>query len=158
MFSSSCHVERMHGHPFSRGVFLLVGCLLAGLLGCQKSAPPPPPAKPLTVQFVLPETRMITEQEEFTGRTAATERVELRARVSGYLQVLDFPEGRLVQKGQVLFRIDDRPFRAEEKRTQAAVAQFERGPNGCEVRNSGLVHCWKNAPCHRKNMKLCSTN
>ena len=125
MFSSSCHVERMPGHPFSRGVCLLVGCLLAGLLGCQKSAPPPPPAKPLTVQFVLPETRMITEQEEFTGRTAATERVELRARVSGYLQVVDFPEGRLVQKGQVLFRIDDRPFRAEEKRTQAAVAQFE---------------------------------
>ncbi|MFM7831510.1 MAG: efflux RND transporter periplasmic adaptor subunit, partial [Planctomycetaceae bacterium] len=77
------------------------------------------------MQFVLPETQLITEQEEFTGRTAATEKVELRARVSGYLQQVDFIEGRLVQQGQVLFRIDERPFRAEEKRTQAAAAQFE---------------------------------
>ena len=98
---------------------------LVALAGCQKSAPAPPPVKPLTVQFVLPETQMITEQEEFTGRTAATEKVELRARVSGYLQQVDFAEGRVVQQGQVLFRIDERPFRAEEKRTQAAAAQFE---------------------------------
>lgn len=119
--------DTWHGsqHRFRTVGLLLVFCLTVGLAGCQKSAPNAPPPKPLTVQFVLPEMQRITEQEEFTGRTAATERVELRARVSGYLQQVDFAEGRLVQKGQVLFRIDERSFRAEEKRTQAAAAQFE---------------------------------
>ncbi|MFN5899923.1 MAG: hypothetical protein ACK48Y_20525, partial [Planctomyces sp.] len=53
--------------PCFRSVGLvLLCCLTSGLSGCQKSAPPAPPPKPLTVQFVLPETQLITEQEEFT--------------------------------------------------------------------------------------------
>jgi len=128
------------GRP-AAGLWLWLTVVFA-LSGCQKSAPAPPPLKPLTVQFVLPETQLITEQEEFTGRTAATEKVELRARVSGYLQQVDFAEGRLVQQGQVLFRIDERPFRAEEKRTQAAAAQFEaraRRLRGQEQRARSLL-------------------
>ena len=93
--------------------------------GCRdertKSEPPPP----MTVMFVTPTTDNVTEFEEFTGRTAATQVIELRARVSGYLASIGFEDGANVTKDKVLFKIDDRPFVAEEQRTGAAVSQFE---------------------------------
>lgn len=101
------------------------GLLIAGAGGCRKSPPPAVPPKPLSVFFVLPEQREVTEEEEFTGRTEAVERIELRSRVSGYLQEVSFQEGRPVEDGQTLFRIDPRPFQAEEQRAAAAVRQFE---------------------------------
>lgn len=85
--------------------------------------PEPPP--PMTVMFVTPTSEEVTEFEEFTGRTAATEVVELRARVSGYLQSVNFEDGVMVKKDDVLFKIDDRPFVAEEQRATAAVAQIQ---------------------------------
>jgi multidrug efflux system membrane fusion protein len=99
--------------------------LLSAAPGCSKSTPPAQPPKPLNVFFVLPEERIVTEEEEFTGRTEATERIEVRARVSGYLEQVSFEEGRRVEAGQTLFRIDARPFQAEEQRAAAAVRQFE---------------------------------
>jgi multidrug efflux system membrane fusion protein len=83
------------------------------------------PPKPLSVFHVLPELREVIEEEEFTGRLEAVERIELRSRVSGYLQEISFEEGRRVESGQTLFRIDPRPFQAEEQRAAAAVRQFE---------------------------------
>lgn len=80
---------------------------------------------PQRVLYVTPATESVTEFEEFTGRTAATEVIELRARVSGYLDKLHFEDGEEVVEDQPLFTIDDRPFIAEEKRTAAAVAQYE---------------------------------
>lgn len=93
--------------------------------GCreeQKKADPPPP---MTVYWVKPTSNPVTEFEEFTGRTAATKVNELRARVSGYLARIDFEDGAHVEKDEVLFKIDDRPFVAEEQRTGAVVNQFE---------------------------------
>ncbi|MFM8479055.1 MAG: efflux RND transporter periplasmic adaptor subunit [Planctomycetaceae bacterium] len=93
--------------------------------GCRKAPPTPVPPKPLNVFYVLPEQREVIEEEEFTGRMEAVERIELRSRVSGYLQEISFDEGRPVQSGQTLFKIDARPFQAEEQRAAAAVRQFE---------------------------------
>ena len=58
----------------------------------------------------------VTDYQEFTGRIEAVERVELRPRVSGYIESLAFREGADVKKGDVLFGIDQRPYDAALKR------------------------------------------
>ncbi|MCO2861493.1 efflux RND transporter periplasmic adaptor subunit [Pseudomonas aeruginosa] len=65
----------------------------------------------------------LNEWDEFTGRLEAPESVELRPRVSGYIDRVAFHEGALVKKGDLLFQIDPRPFEAEVKRLEAQLAQ-----------------------------------
>jgi RND family efflux transporter MFP subunit len=110
-----------------RSFLLLLFCVapLAVVSGCGKAPPAAQPPKPLSVFHVFPQEQVVTEEEEFTGRTEATERIEVRSRVSGYLEEVSFEEGRRVEAGQPLFRIDARPFQAEEQRAAAAVRQFE---------------------------------
>ena len=97
-------------------------------------AAPPPPA----VTVAKPVFKTITEWDEYTGRFIAKERVDVRARVSGYLESVHFKEGMMVEQGQLLFVIDQRPFQAavaqakaevERVSTELKVAQleFERG-------------------------------
>ena len=76
----------------------------------------------MPVDVAKPLTATVTEWDEYTGRFEATQRVELRARVSGYLQEVLFRDGQLVEKDQVLFRIDKRPFEAAFAQ---AVAEFQ---------------------------------
>lgn len=85
------------------------------------AAPPPP------VEAAAPLVRPVTEWDEFTGRLEAVERVDLRARVSGYLDAVHFRDGQLVRKGDLLFSIDPRPFQAELARAKAEVASAEAG-------------------------------
>ncbi|NJM93046.1 MAG: efflux RND transporter periplasmic adaptor subunit [Rhodospirillaceae bacterium] len=66
---------------------------------------PPPP-----VTVASPVHQEIVEWDEFTGQFAAVEYVELRARVSGYLQSIHFEDGQIVKKGDLLFVIDPRPY------------------------------------------------
>jgi RND family efflux transporter MFP subunit len=84
-----------------------------------------------------PQTRQIVDHVNFTGNTAATASVELRARVSGYLHRIDFEDGALVQQGDLLFVIEQAPFqatlqsrKADLERAQAALqlaqVQFRR--------------------------------
>ena len=61
----------------------------------------------------LPVERDVTDYADFTGRTAAVDSVEVRARVWGYLDKVNFKEGALVKKGDVLFEIDPRPYQAD---------------------------------------------
>jgi RND family efflux transporter MFP subunit len=68
-------------------------------------------------------SRKITEFDELTGHFEAVERVELRPRVSGYISSVNFVQGHEVKKGEALFVIDQRPYEAELKRTQAQLAQ-----------------------------------
>lgn len=75
----------------------------------------------VTVAEVL--SRPITDFDQFTGRIAPVEHVELRPRVSGYIAAVNFTEGREVRKGQLLFTIDPRPYAAELKRAEAELAQ-----------------------------------
>lgn len=68
-----------------------------------------PQAMPVEVSSPLIEK--ITEWDEYTGRFEASNRVEVRARVSGFLESVNFVDGQMVNKGDVLFTIDDRPFK-----------------------------------------------
>ncbi|MGH9892788.1 MAG: efflux RND transporter periplasmic adaptor subunit, partial [bacterium] len=88
---------------------LLIGSLLTG---CEKHAPqaaPPPPV----VSVVQPIAREVIEWDEYIGRLESPETVEIRARVSGYLDKVHFKEGKEVKKGDLLFTIDPRPYQAE---------------------------------------------
>jgi RND family efflux transporter MFP subunit len=76
-----------------------------------------PPAPSVTVAPV--EQREIVEWSEFTGRTEPVDSVEVRPRVSGYIQEVRFQSGQLVKKGDVLFTIDPRWHQAEFDRRQA---------------------------------------
>ena len=68
------------------------------------------PPVPVTVSY--PVERDVTDYADFTARTAAVDSVEVRAHVWGYLDKVNFKEGALVKKGDVLFEIDPRPYQA----------------------------------------------
>jgi RND family efflux transporter MFP subunit len=103
---------------------LVVGVLL-GLAGCTRAPSEPPPTAPTPVSVSYPVERDVTDHADFTGRTAAVDSVEVRARVWGYLDKVNFKEGALVKKGDVLFEIDPRPYRADLARAEGTVAQCE---------------------------------
>lgn len=88
----------------------VLGALASSLEGCRESIPPAPP--PAEVDVARPIVREITEWDEYTGRLAAIDTVEVRPRVSGYLESVHFKEGQVVKKGDLLFVIDPRPFHA----------------------------------------------
>ena len=79
------------------------GCSLA-LAGCARAPSDPPAAAPIPVTVSYPVEREVTDYAEFTARTAAVDCVEVRSRVWGYLKKVNFKEGTLVKKGDVLFR------------------------------------------------------
>jgi RND family efflux transporter MFP subunit len=72
-----------------------------------------------------PVERDVTDHADLTGRTAAIDSVEVRARVWGYLDKVNFKEGALVKKDDVLFEIDPRVYRADFDRTEGTVAQYD---------------------------------
>ena len=76
------------------------------------------------VQVVEPEVRTLTEWKEFTGRFEAVEMVELRARVTGYLDKVHFDDGQMVEKGDLLFEIDPRPYEAAVARAEAELSRI----------------------------------
>ena len=79
-----------------------------------------PPAMPVTVAAAI--ERRITEWDEFSGRLEAIERVDVRSRVSGYIESVHFAPGSVVAKGATLFVIDPKPFAAEVARAEATMA------------------------------------
>lgn len=99
---------------------LLTGSALLWLGACKAPEPPAPPPPEVTV--ATPLTREIIEWDEFTGRVAAVESVEVRPRVDGYIESVSFTEGAMVKAGEVLFVIDRRPFKAVLARARAEVA------------------------------------
>lgn len=80
-------------------------------------APPPPP----TVTVSEPLQEEVPDWDEFIGRFRAIERVEVRARVSGYLEKINFEDGQMVQKGQILFVIDQRPYKIALEQAEASL-------------------------------------
>ena len=83
----------------------------------------PPPAPPVTVAKPLVET--LREWSDFTGQFEAQDSVEIRARVSGYLESVNFNDGQLVEKGDLLFVIEPRPFEIALDSAKAQLAQAE---------------------------------
>ena len=98
-----------------------------------EKAPAAPPPQTVTVAPV-PE-REISDWDEFTGRLEAVDQVEIRPRVSGYIQRVTFTEGREVRKGEVLFEIDPRPYQAELAR---AAAELERAKSAAALATSDV--------------------
>lgn len=103
---------------------LLLAALAALVSACDQgndgkagAAPAPPP-----VTVATPLVHKITEWDEFTGRFEATATVDIRARVSGYLDKINFVDGAIVKQGDVLFVIDPRPYQAAVDRAKADLA------------------------------------
>lgn len=96
---------------------------LAVLAGCsgqaaENAAPPPP-----QVSVAPVPVKTVSQWDEFSGRIEAVESVDLRPRVSGYIDRVNYDEGQEVKKGDVLFTIDSRSYRAELARAQAELAR-----------------------------------
>lgn len=98
-----------------------LACLVLLLTGVRSRAEEPPPEVPVARAVV----REWTDFEDFTGRTEAAARVELRARVTGYLVKTLVEQGAEVKKGDVLFEIDSRIYRVELDRVEAALRVAE---------------------------------
>src|SRR5215831_10112667 len=103
---------------------VLLGICL-GLAGCVRVPSGAPEAAPTPVTASRPVERDVTDYADFTGRTAAVDSVEVRAHVWGYLDRVNFKEGALVQKGDVLFELDSRPYQAMLNEAKAKVAKDE---------------------------------
>src|SRR5205085_1560809 len=95
------------------------------ILASCKRTPATQNAGPLPVNVVTAIEKEVTEWDDFTGRIEAVESVEIRARVSGYLQSVNFKAGALVKAGDLLFVIDPRPYQADFDRAQAEVERTE---------------------------------
>ena len=106
------------------------GRLRQGAAGLRAAAPD------VTVAAV--EERKVTEWDEFIGRLEAVESVEVRPRVSGYIERVVFTAGKEVRKGDLLFQIDPRPYQAELARAEAELAQA-RSAAALAARESGAV-------------------
>ena len=117
----------MHAITFNQAKVALLGLLLLlTLAGCdaqgqaQDNATPPPPE----VEVAEVRAEPVTLWGAFSGRVEAPQTVELRPRVSGYIDQLNFEEGELVKEGDVLFVIDPRPYQARVQLAQAELARM----------------------------------
>lgn len=109
----------MRAHLAPVATLLSLTMLLAACEEQEQAAAPPPPPE---VTVATPLKKKIVEWDEYTGRFEAVERVDIQARVSGYLEEVNFQDGQIVEAGQTLFVIDQRPFTIALNRAQA---QFE---------------------------------
>jgi len=118
-------LSRLRSHAVV--VPVLAVALLTVLAGCdrQSGAASPPVPPPPTVRVSQPVPREVTETDEYTGRLEAAETVEVRARVSGFIDSAPFEEGSVVRAGDLLFEIDARPFQAEADRAAAEVSRAQ---------------------------------
>ena len=118
-------MESLTAKPF-RGSGRLLGLAVAItvlLTGCEAQSDeaasmPPPPEVDVAEVVVEP----VTLWEAFTGRVASPETVDLRPRVSGYIDEVAFEEGELVKAGDLLFQIDPRPYEAQKQAASAELA------------------------------------
>jgi multidrug efflux system membrane fusion protein len=124
-------VSRKISVPVLTGLAALIALLLFSAVGHSRGAPP------ASASAALPEVtvaevihRPLREWQEFTGRLQAVNTVEIRPRVSGYVDRVGFEDGAQVRKGQLLFQIDPRPFQSEVDRL---VAERSRSRSDLEL-------------------------
>jgi multidrug efflux system membrane fusion protein len=128
-----------HSMNMLNGFGGVAGVLAIAALGALPAAPAlaQAGAAPPVVTAAKPIVREVVEDDEFVGRFEAVDEVELRARVGGYLDTIHFRDGTIVNKGDILFTIDQRPFRTALDQAKSRLdvantlveftkAQFER--------------------------------
>ena len=106
--------------------------LLASCGEAQKQAAPPPPK----VTVAKPIKRTIVDQDEYVGRFVPVDVVEIRARVSGYLDQIHFTDGQIVKQGELLFTIDQRPY---QNTLEQARANLETAKSNLAFTQSDLA-------------------
>ena len=114
-------IENSVGRIHARWLAIVI--LAVSAAACTKTAAQQgaPPAPKVTVAEVI--SRDVTEWDEFTGRLEAVNTVAIRPRVSGFVSAVRFKEGAIVQRGDLLFTIDARPFQAEVDRLRAELVR-----------------------------------
>lgn len=117
LFKSTRFASRRAVIPLLLVTALLAGCEAKSEEAAAPAAPPP------EVDVAEVVAQPVVLSESFTGRVEAASTVELRARVSGYIQEVAFEEGELVAEGDLLFQIDQRPYLASVSAAQADLAQ-----------------------------------
>jgi RND family efflux transporter MFP subunit len=105
--------------PAMRSV--VAASLVLALAACGDSSPPPPPPPPVTV--AKPVALTVIDRDEYVGRFLAVDAVEVRPRVSGFLEKVHFQDGQIVKAGEVLFTIDPRPFQNALDQARSTLAQ-----------------------------------
>jgi membrane fusion protein (multidrug efflux system) len=101
----------------------ILASFLASPMACAKKEAPPPPPPEVKVATVLQKDVPI--YVESIGQTRGSTEIEVRARVEGFLQTVDFKEGNPVRKGQLLYTIDPRPFEAAVAQAKGQLAESE---------------------------------
>jgi RND family efflux transporter MFP subunit len=121
-------LQRMKHNPVRRWIrsFSAVVLISALFSGCKPQPVAPPPPEVSTVQPVLKD---VTEWDDFTARLEPIKSVEVRARVSGYLDSIHFKDGQEVKVGDLLFVIDPRPYEADAERARAELKRAEAQRN-----------------------------
>src|SRR6185437_4927357 len=112
-------ISLMRGAGFAAALMLATFVAGCGQGDGQKAAAAPPPA----VTVAKPEQRTVSDYDEYVGRFTAVDSVEVRARVSGYLDSVDFKDGQMVKQGDLLFTIDKRSFQIALDQAQANLTQ-----------------------------------
>jgi membrane fusion protein (multidrug efflux system) len=112
---------------------MLRAALAVLLLFAAPALAQPGPQGPPAVGVITAERRPVTETTEFIGRVEAIDRVDLRARVTGFLDERSFREGQEVSAGQELFRLERPPFEAQVAQAQAQVAAAEAELNNATI-------------------------
>ena len=107
------------------GIYLLLPFIILAITSCDQKTPEKqgPMQAPPQVTVANPLIKEVTDWDEFTGRLYAVESVEIRPRVSGYLQSVNFEEGSIVKKGDLLYVIDPRPYQAVLDQAKADVTR-----------------------------------
>ena len=136
---SFCNVESGTArHPWTLLLFVTL------LSACDQQAAQQPmemPAPQVTV--ATPLVKEVTDWDEFTGRIYAVESVEVRPRVSGYLQAIHFVEGAIVNKGDLLYVIDPRPYQAILDQARADVTRAKASLDLAENDLARAEHLYK---------------
>jgi RND family efflux transporter MFP subunit len=113
-----------NSHPLRAALVLLV---LTALPGCERRPAAVQKGAPVPAQVTVakPIRKVVADTDDYVGRFVAIEAVEVRARVSGYLDANHFQDGQMVKRGDLLFTIDRRPFEAALEQARANLAQVK---------------------------------
>ena len=118
---SSISIKRTARNILVLATFMIMA--FSVVAGCKKEKPAPPPPPEVKIAKVLQRTTPV--YKEFVGQTRGQSEVEIRARVEGFLETVNFREGSFVKKGQLLYTIDKKPLEAKLQQAKGNLAQTE---------------------------------